>query len=135
MFVALLTSLLSACGALHQPASCGSGGNSSRDIDATTVRINYLGGATADVDTIKNYALYRAAELTLERGFEGFVLLKSGAYSVGGGGAAYTTSATLTIRLFKSAAPGNSTWPAEAQGVYDAKGLRASLEAGIKRAK
>lgn len=89
--------------------------------------------ATADVGTIKNYALYRAAELTLERGFEGFVLLKSGAYSMGGGGAGYTTSATVTIRLFKGAAPEQSTWPAGAQGVYDAKGLKASLEAGIKR--
>ena len=51
---------------------------------ASTVSLNYLTGATADAGTARDYALYRCAEIALERGFDGFVVLKGGAFSTSG---------------------------------------------------
>jgi hypothetical protein len=131
--LALSTSLLGACAAIYAPAPFwGASGYSSADIDATTVSVNYLTGATADPGTARDYALYRCAEITLERGFDGFVVLKGGAFSASGPYGT-TTSSTLTMRMFKGAGPDRSALPAGAQGVYEAKAVKARLEAGIKR--
>lgn len=133
MLLALAVALLSACAAIYKPAPFwGASGYSSSDIDAGTVQVNYLTGATADTGTARDYALYRCAEIALERGFDGFVVLKIGAFSVVGPYGT-TTSATLTMRLFKGAAPDKGALQAGAQGVYEAKAVKSRLEAGIKR--
>jgi|CXWL01.1.fsa_nt_gi hypothetical protein len=133
MSVALAVGLLSACAAIYKPAPFwGASGYSSTDIDAKTVSVNYLTGATADAGTARDYALYRCAEIALERGFDGFVVLKGGAFSTSGPYGT-TTSSTLTVRLFKGAAPDRSALPAGAQGAYEARAVKSRLEAGIKR--
>lgn len=133
LVMALSASLLSACAALYKPAPFwGASGYSSTDIDGSTVQVNYLTGATADPGTARDYALYRCAEIALERGFDGFVVLKGGAFSVLGPYGA-TTSSTLIMRMFKGAAPDKGVLPAGAQGVYEARAVKSRLEAGIKR--
>lgn len=132
LLVVLLTCLITACGVIYKPSPFwGAGGYSSTDIDATTVRVNYLTGATADVITVKNYALYRCAELTLERGYDGFVVLKGDASSVGGP-YGYTTGATIVIRMFKGAVESTKV-PVKSGGVYYAEALKTQLEPRIKR--
>lgn len=131
--LALAACLLSACSAVYKPAPFwGAGGYSSTDLDASTVSVNYLTGATADADTARDYALYRCAEIALERGFDGFVVLKGGAFSTSGPYGT-TTSATITMRMFKGAAPDRSALPAGAQGVYVARVVKARLERGRSR--
>ncbi|MBK9235411.1 MAG: hypothetical protein IPO19_04800 [Rhodoferax sp.] len=133
LVLALTASLLSACAAIYKPAPFwGASGYSSTNIDATTVSVNYLTGATADAGTARDYALYRCAEIALERGFDGFVVLKGGAFS-STGPYGTTTSSTIVMRLFKGAAPDRGALPASAQGVYEARAVKARLEAGIKR--
>jgi hypothetical protein len=133
LVLALTASLLSACAAIYKPAPFwGAGGYSSTDIDASTVQVNYLTGRTADAGTARDYALYRCAEIALERGFDGFVVLKGGAFSTSGPYGT-TTSSTFTMRMFKGAAPDKGALPAGAQGVYAARAVKARLEAGIKR--
>lgn len=133
LLLALTASLLSACAAIYKPAPFwGASGYSSTDLDAATVSVNYLTGASADPGTARDYALYRCAEITLERGFDGFVVLKGGAFSTSGRYGT-TTSSTIVMRLFKGATPDRSALPAGAQGVYEARAVKSRLEAGIKR--
>lgn len=132
LLLSLLPFLITACGAVYRPSPFwGAGGYSSKDIDATTVRVEYLTSRTADLGTVRNYAFYRCAEITLERGYDGFFVLKGGANSVGGS-YGYSTMSTITMRMFKGT-PDSSKQPKNSEGVYYAEALKNRLEPSIKR--
>lgn len=131
--LALPTLLVGACAAIYRPAPFwGANGYSSHDIDATTVTVNYLTGTGADRGLARDYAMYRCAEIALERGFDGFLVLKADAFGVAGPYGS-TTSSTVTMRMFKGAAPERSSWPAGTSGAFNARVVRARLESRIER--
>ncbi len=70
---------LAACAAPptpYQPAvSEASYGYSSAPIDPTTWRISFKGNAATERTRVEDYVLYRSAELALEQGARGFVVL------------------------------------------------------------
>jgi hypothetical protein len=79
--VALAASLmLAACAAtptFYQPAADPSGyGYSDEQIDAETWRVSFAGNSVTARGTVEDYLLYRAAEVALAAGAEGFVVLK-----------------------------------------------------------
>lgn len=80
--LALITALtfLSACATTtpYQAASKpgGSDGYSQTMIENDRARVTFGGNSLTDKDTVENYLLYRAAELTKERGFDYFSLIE-----------------------------------------------------------
>lgn len=129
-----LMPLFVACTAIYEPRPFwGANGYSSRDIDATTVQVSYLTGAGAHhADRARDYVMYRSAQITIERGFDGFLVLKGRA-----GGSTYgygaVTSATMTMRMFKGAPPEQGSWPVGTAGAFDARLVQARLEGRIQR--
>jgi hypothetical protein len=63
----------------YQPArsaSSTSGGYSSQQIEANRYRVTFAGNNYTARETVENYLLYRAAELTLEKGYDGFTVVR-----------------------------------------------------------
>lgn len=88
-------------------------------------------GSTADPGTAKTYALYRCAELSKERGYNGFIVLQGDANSIGGP-YGYTTSSTIVMRMFKGSVTQKDI-PERHSGIYYAEDLKVQLEPRIKR--
>ena len=129
----LVTVGLSGCSVVYRPAPFwGAGGYSSTDIDAMTVDVNYLTARSADEGQVRDYALYRCAEIALERGFDGLVVLKAGAIAIPGPNG-FTTTANIRMLLFKGAAPQRKDLPSDAQGIYIAAALKSRLDKVVKR--
>ena len=72
--------MLAACAALptpYQPAADSfSYGYSDEQIDAETWRVSFAGNSITARGTVEDYLHYRAAEITLAAGAEGFVVVK-----------------------------------------------------------
>jgi hypothetical protein len=122
-----------------------------------TYRITYKGAARADQESVDLYALYRCAELTLEQGYEYFVIAdksdmadvstdvenqvsshKTGGFGSDSYGSTTTESKTTvetktkhtvvrTIRMYKGAKPEGTAL------VYNARELKENLETTINR--
>lgn len=73
----LVLILLSACATgptPYQPrAKVGAHGFSDQALESDRVRITFNGNSSTPRETVENYLLYRAAEVTVERGFRYFV--------------------------------------------------------------
>ena len=67
--------LLAACGTPtpYQPVSDGHG-YADQPIETDRYRVTFSGNSLTPRETVENYLLYRAAEVTLERGFDYFVI-------------------------------------------------------------
>lgn len=67
--------LLSACATVtpYQPLSEGEGYAEQR-IESTRYRVSFAGNSITPRETVENYLLFRAAELTLQQGYDYFVL-------------------------------------------------------------
>ena len=72
--------MLCLCGAcaggptLYQPAD-GGYGYSEQQIEDNRYRVTFAGNEQTAADTVQNYLLYRAAELTLDRGYDYFTIV------------------------------------------------------------
>lgn len=71
--------LLAACASSgptpYQPASANySRGYTETKIEDTRYRISFKGNALTERETVENYMLYRAAELTLQSGYDTFTI-------------------------------------------------------------
>jgi hypothetical protein len=75
---ALACASLSACATQtpYQPAAEATGGYGyhERQIEANRYRIEFRGNSLTNRDTVENYLLYRAAELTLQNGKDYFIV-------------------------------------------------------------
>lgn len=72
--------LLAACATAtpYGPASTGGGyGFSDQQIEDNRFRITFRGNSLTSRETVENALLYRAAELTLERGYDYFIAVES----------------------------------------------------------
>lgn len=67
---------VAACGTptAYQPASEGLG-YSEQPIEEDRYRVTFAGNTRTPRETVENYLLYRAAEVTLERGYDHFVVV------------------------------------------------------------
>jgi len=70
--------LLSACATVtpYQPLREGEGYTEQR-IESTRYRVSFAGNSITPRETVENYLLFRAAELTLQQGYDYFVLTGS----------------------------------------------------------
>jgi hypothetical protein len=68
---------LAACATPYQARSL-TGGFSDTRLDANTFRVEFLGNAYTARERVETYLLRRAAEVTLENGYDYFVLLTAG---------------------------------------------------------
>jgi hypothetical protein len=78
LLLALAVGLLAGCATQtpYQPAGPGSEGYGYHEqtIEPNRVRISFRGNSLTDRETVENYLLYRAAELTLQRGKDYFII-------------------------------------------------------------
>jgi hypothetical protein len=75
--VVMLGLLLAACAAPtpYQPATDGFG-YSDQQLESNRYRVAFAGNSVTPRDAVQNYLLYRAAELTLERGYDHFSVVR-----------------------------------------------------------
>jgi hypothetical protein len=68
--------ILAGCGqpTPYQPAADGYG-YSEQQIEDNRYRVSFAGNDLTSADTVQNYLLYRAAELTLDRGYDYFTVV------------------------------------------------------------
>ena len=76
VLVVALAGLLAGCGqpTPYQPAADGYG-YSEQQIEENRYRVTFAGNDLTAADTVQNYLLYRAAELTLDRGYDYFTVV------------------------------------------------------------
>ena len=72
-----MLALLSACASStpYQSAEDSRWGFSEQQIEGDRFRISFGGNAITDRETVESYLLYRAAELTLEQGYDYFLMV------------------------------------------------------------
>lgn len=75
ILVSLLLALLAACGhpTFYQPATDGYGFVEQR-LEANRYRVTFRGNSITPLPVVENYLLYRAAEITLQNGFDYFAI-------------------------------------------------------------
>ena len=129
------------------------GGYSDLLLDSNTFRVSFRGNGYTSSDTVETYLLYRCAELTVQRGFDYFVIVDTkgetkqsfytspGSYSSStsfSGNTAYTSGtyspgttipihkhrATVIMKVFKGSKP-------DLPGAYTAKELMDNLRAQV----
>lgn len=150
----LLALLLAACAGAtpYQPAVHGQGFTEQR-LESNRYRITFAGNSITPRQTVENYLIYRAAELTLQQGFDYFVLTDESTsaetryrHDFGGWGGwgpyywyprgsigMHTSSpetefeATASILMFKGPKP------ADERKAFDAREVKANLEAAVVR--
>lgn len=151
----LLGLLLAACAATpYQPVAKGYG-YTEQKLEADRYRVSFAGNSRTSRDTVQDYLMYRAAELTLQQGYDYFVVVGNAAHSeqgrapsvgvsfggfrfggsggvgigvgtsTGGGATAYRAQAEILLRA--------GTKPADDPQAFDARELKANLESLIRR--
>lgn len=76
-FALAALALLSACATAtpYQPSATATGyGYSEQQIEPNRARVSFRGNAITDREQVETYLLFRAAELTVEKGFDYFVV-------------------------------------------------------------
>src|SRR5262249_2158652 len=110
---------------------------------ANRTRLSFSGNSSTELQTVRKYVLFRAAELTLERGYDYFVIMDRGVdtnqeYRASGpmrprfgGGTLEQSDAsyeqTADVTMFKGKKP--SIMP----NAYDAREVKTNLETDISR--
>jgi hypothetical protein len=75
--VAAATLTLCACATVptpYQPASASQPGYSEMRIETDRYRVSFRGNSSTDKDAVETYMLFRAAELTLQNGYDTFTV-------------------------------------------------------------
>ena len=160
MLCLLLPLALAACATTtpYQPSTKGLGYTEQR-LETNRYRVAFTGSSATTPETVQNYLMYRAAEITLQNGYDYFVVAGqsrstqaavSGArpsVGVGIGGGSGGFGSGVSIGLGTVLGGGNQenqtaqadivlykgTKPAGELGALDAREIKANLEAGIQR--
>ena len=129
IYLLSITFILSACATTYQKAGV-TGGYTETQLDANVYQVDFSGNAYISSQEVADFALLRSAELTLEKGYNYFVIIDGSKYSdtssyevptAYGGYQTYTTSkpsASNTIVCFKEKPEGFS---------YNAKFIKESF--------
>lgn len=70
----MVTLLIASCGTTYKQMGF-KGGYEDIQLQEDVYQVNFRGNAYVSAERIRNYALYRAAELTLEKGYDHFSIL------------------------------------------------------------
>lgn len=145
LLVAAAAAALAACastgGAYQERSADNRYGYAETQLEPNRVRVTYAGDTVTSRETVETYLLYRAAETTLLRGYDYFLIVAHGAnedtrYQALGAGPRFggvsiheisSHNAGMDIVMFEGARP-----PALANA-YDARAVVESLEARIVR--
>lgn len=145
LLVAAAAGLATACASSgstpYQPAGInGAHGYAEQQLENNKVRLTFSGNSRTDVTTVKKYVLYRAAEVTLQNGYDFFILADRGVekdseFRANGlrprlGGTIEEKSsheAMVDIAMF------HGRKPAVLADAYDAREVRAHLGSSIER--
>lgn len=73
--VLALALLLAGCATPYEPATALAGGYSDTEVAPGVWHISFVGGPSTNHETAQTYWLYRAAELALQKGYDGFEVL------------------------------------------------------------
>lgn len=154
--VAILGAFLSACATVtpYQPAEKGYG-YSEQQLESNRYRISYTASAKTPPDTLHDYLMYRAAELTLAQGYDYFLIAEQNAaqpqadaaprtgvsfgFGSGGGGSGFGLGigtrignsggdryAQAEVLMYKGEKPGDKA------RAMDAREVRRNLEGRLK---
>jgi hypothetical protein len=127
--IALAALALTACGATPYKPHGIDGGYADRQIDGNTYHVSFEArGGVSDRATVETYLLYRAAELTQQRGFDWFVLgSRSGDTDVDPKWGVVGMTSTAMVRMFRGKKPENM------ENAYAAADILATVGPTIKR--
>lgn len=75
LLLSLLALCLSACSATSYTPRTASDGYLEEEVGPNVWRVSFYGNARTTEETVQTYWLYRCAELTRQRGFEGFEII------------------------------------------------------------
>ncbi|MBD2858698.1 hypothetical protein IB286_06705 [Spongiibacter sp. KMU-158] len=117
----LVTGFLAACSStsVYQPAEKrGAYGYTETQLGADRYRVTFTGNSVTDKETVNDYAMLRAAELTLQNGYEWFQMVNrdtesksrsstniSGMYDYGGGTAVYQRCGLVSCNTYVTQVP------------------------------
>lgn len=162
-YAALLAPLLlAACATAtpYQPTKDGLGYSEQR-LETNRYRIHYVGNSATPRDVVDNYVMYRAAEVTINNGYDWFVIAdrqtradaaksgSSGGVGLGIGGSSGNFGSGLSIGLGTILGGGKGeaydaqadilvfkgAKPADNLKAFDAQEVRANLQSSIQRPK
>jgi hypothetical protein len=103
-FVALsAVCLLTSCATAYQPDGI-AGGYSEQRLDGNTAEVSFRGNRFNSPEMLQSYLLRRCADITLENGYNYFVLIK-GISNIPGEKGDTEYSASTTIQMFKGEKP------------------------------
>lgn len=147
LLAAAVAGLATACASTgatpYQPAGKSGYGFTETQIENNRTRLSFSGNPSTELDTVRKYVLYRAAETTVQRGYDFFVIVDRGLEKeaeyrasgpvrprLGGGtleesGAAY--SQVVDVTMYRGIRP--SILP----NAYDARQVMSHLENEIQR--
>ena len=145
LLVAVAAGLATACASSgstpYQPAGInGDYGYAEQQLEHNKMRLTFNGNSLTDVTTVKKYVLYRAAEVTLQNGYDFFILADRGVDTESefrttgfrprfGGEVEEKSShaAMIDISMF------NGRKPPVLPNAYDAREVRLNLGSSIER--
>lgn len=121
IFVAMLAVFVAGCstGTTYQPADeRGAYGYTETELGSDRYRVTFTGNSSTDKETVNDYAMLRAAELTLQNGYNWFRMVNrdtesnsrsstsiSGINDFGGGTAVYQRCGLLSCQTVVSQSP------------------------------
>lgn len=152
----LLVCALAGCATATPYQSLQNGfGYSDQKLESNRHRVSFAGNSSTPRAKVENYVLYRAAELTLDNGYDYFVLSststerepeRSGGVSFGIGGFGFGHRSGMGIGIGTTSNPRTKeyqgqadallmrgTKPADNPAAYDAREVKGNLESGIVR--
>ena len=152
----MLACVLAGCATAtpYQPMQNGAG-YADQQLESNRYRVSFDGNSSTPKETVENYVLYRAAELTLDKGYDYFVLSststerepeRSGGITFGFGGFGFGSHSGVGIGVGTSTDRNQKEYqrqvdallmrgkkPADNPAAYDAREVKANLESGIVR--
>jgi hypothetical protein len=156
VLIPLLAARVAACAtpALYQPMRGDDVGYGEQRLEDNRYRVWFAGNSATPRETVENYVLYRAAELTLEKGYDHFVLSdrttegegRDSRVSFGIGGFRFGGSGGISIGVGTGIGVGDPKYfgqadvvlmkgpkPADNANAFDARQIKAGLEPSIVR--
>jgi hypothetical protein len=120
MLIVIAALMLGACATGYQAKGFG-GGYSDVQVDENTYRVTFEGkGTRTSKESVENMMLYRAAELTKQKGYDWFTVNdRDGDEKWNMTYGRVGVSATATIQMFKGKKPENALRSYDAQSVID----------------
>jgi len=124
----MLMSLMAGCSTPYQAKSGISGGYSEIQMDPITVRVTFKGNGYTERGVVEGYLIYRAAEITVNKGFDWFIVTEregEGEWHPQYGSTGFTS--TAVIKMYRGAKP--ESLPRS----YDARLTMRTMAGTIKR--